>query len=52
MDCERCSVSCELCPADYPWNEEYWICPNCESTYVKEKNDRANNSHSIKKTYP
>ena len=39
MKCERCSAECELCPADLPWNPEYWICPDCESTYVKDKNE-------------
>jgi hypothetical protein len=34
--CERCGHELMLCPADYPWNEEFWICSKCESTYVKE----------------
>lgn len=38
MKCDKCEHELELCPADWPWHEEYWICPNCESTYVKEEN--------------
>lgn len=33
MNCERCNTELLLCPADFPWHEEYWICPECESTY-------------------
>lgn len=35
--CEKCNSVLELCPADWPWNEDYWICPKCDSTYVFEK---------------
>lgn len=37
--CERinCWHPLELCPADYPFNPDFWICPKCESTYVYEK---------------
>ncbi len=36
MNCERCNSECELCPANYPWNEEFWICSECGSTYIYE----------------
>lgn len=32
--CERCNEVLELCPSDFPWNPEFWICPKCESTYI------------------
>jgi len=32
--CEYCGVELDLCPADWPWQEEFWICPKCESKYV------------------
>lgn len=32
--CERCDGELILCPANYPWNEQFWICVECESTYV------------------
>jgi len=35
--CARCKHNLDLCPADWPWNPTYWICPECESTYVYEK---------------
>lgn len=35
--CERCQHNLELCPADWPWNPSFWICPECDSTYVCEK---------------
>ena len=38
MKC-RCGEECILCPADWPWNPEYWICPKCDSTYVIEDKD-------------
>lgn len=36
MNCERCPSECELMPSHFPWNEEYWICPECGSTYIYE----------------
>lgn len=36
MKCERCPSNCILCPANYPWNEEFWICEECGSTYIYE----------------
>jgi hypothetical protein len=33
----QCGEKCELCPADWPWNPDYWICPKCDSTYIIEK---------------
>lgn len=39
MECERCGEACILCLEDWPWNEEYWICPKCDSTYVKESDE-------------
>lgn len=33
----QCGETLELCPADWPWNVEYWICPKCDSTYIKEE---------------
>lgn len=33
----KCGHALELCPSDWPWNEEFWICPKCDSTYVKEE---------------
>ncbi len=32
-ECERCGGSLILCPADYPFNPEFWICEACDSTY-------------------
>ena len=36
MLCERCKNECELCSANYPWNEEFWICGECGSTFIFE----------------
>lgn len=36
MKC-KCGTECILCPADWPWQEEYWICPLCESIYVDKE---------------
>lgn len=38
MNCERCNQPCELCLADWPWNDDYWICPKCDSTYDMSDN--------------
>jgi len=37
MKCEKCGHECELCAADWPYNPDYWICPNCDSTYIFEE---------------
>ncbi len=37
--CEKCHSELILCPAVWPWNPEFWICPQCDSTYVKEENN-------------
>ena len=34
--CEECNSITELCHEVEPWSEEHWICPKCDSTYVKE----------------
>ena len=39
MKCERCGGNLILCAADWPWNPEFWICEDCESTYVYEADD-------------
>lgn len=31
--CEKCGCELELCAADWPWHEDYWICLKCDSTY-------------------
>jgi hypothetical protein len=31
-----CGEFLEICPANEPWNPEYMICPNCDSTYAIE----------------
>ncbi len=36
MKCERCENDCILCPENYPWNEDFWICSECGSTYIFE----------------
>jgi len=33
MKCQ-CGSECELCPGDWPWSPDFWICPVCDSTYV------------------
>lgn len=36
MICEKCGCNCDFYPAridDYPWDIDYWICPECNSTY-------------------
>ena len=38
-NCEKCGHELDLCPADFPWHEDYWICPECESTYVYTERD-------------
>jgi hypothetical protein len=42
MDDEKKTCGCgqdlELIPEYWPWHEEYWICPDCDSTYCHEKN--------------
>ena len=35
--CDKCGSKLEICPANEPWNDEHWICPECDSTYVKEE---------------
>ena len=38
--CTKCNHQLELCPADYPWNPQYWICPQCDSTYIFEEEEK------------
>lgn len=33
MKCPKCNCECILCPADWSWEEDFWICPKCEGTY-------------------
>jgi hypothetical protein len=35
--CDKCGGELMLCPEDWPWNPDFWICPNCDSTYTKEE---------------
>lgn len=37
MNCERCQTELILCPSDWPWNPDFWICPECDSTYIYEE---------------
>ncbi len=30
----KCGTILLLCPGNYHGDKEYWICPDCESTYV------------------
>lgn len=41
--CEKCGEELDLCPADWPWYEDYWICPGCESTYCVDEEQHKNN---------
>lgn len=56
--CEICKETLELCLADYPFNEDYWICPKCESTYpltkifVLDDEDRDHLLQSLKNPSP
>lgn len=41
MNCDKCDVSLERIPENFPWNLEHWICPACDSTYnLEEKMDK------------
>ncbi len=40
--CEKCSTELELCPADWPFNPDFWICPQCDSTYIFEFSEQKN----------
>lgn len=36
----QCGETLHLCKENYPWNPEFLICPNCDSTYgVDEENE-------------
>lgn len=39
MKCEICNGNLVLCPPDFPFNPQFWICEDCESTYIYEVND-------------
>ena len=47
--CEQCGHELELCPANEPWNPEFWICPECDSTYVNEDHDKIYSLKSYQK---
>jgi len=34
----KCGQECELCPSNWPWNPDFWICGSCDSTYCFEEN--------------
>lgn len=40
--CPKCNVDLILCPATWPWNPEFWICPECDGTfcYMGNENDK------------
>ncbi len=31
--CEKCSIPCEINKGNFPWSEDHWTCPKCDSTY-------------------
>lgn len=33
-ECKKCNTELALCPGNWIWEEGYWICPNCEATYI------------------
>ena len=35
--CERCEAVLVLCPPNFPFSPQYWICPDCDSTYCYEE---------------
>lgn len=37
--CEECDIELQFVPADWPFGLEYWICIECEKTYVFVKGD-------------
>lgn len=37
--CNKCGQDLELGIDDFPWKEEHWICPKCDSTYIIESID-------------
>lgn len=38
MLCPHCKKhELELSLPDYPWDEEQWICPGCDSTFIFEE---------------
>jgi len=47
--CEKCNSILELCPADLPYHEEHWSCPNCDSTYniVEENLNKPNYMYNL-----
>ena len=42
LKCDLCKSNLQLCPADFPYNPDFWICPKCDSTYVKDEYDITN----------
>lgn len=39
MNCERCGSECEICPFDWPYNPNFWICSECDSTFVFDEEE-------------
>lgn len=48
MECERCHSNCELCPAYFPWNDQFWICSECGSTYIYEWSEEKKEKGKLK----
>ena len=48
--CDNCGGVLELCPPDYPWNTEFWICVKCESTYPIETHEAEKDEPEIPQT--
>lgn len=40
MKCEECDTECKLCPADWIFQSEFWLCPVCDWIY-EVKNDES-----------
>lgn len=38
-NCEKCGGELDLCPTDWPYNDDFWICLACGSISTSSKSD-------------
>lgn len=36
--CSSCGEHQMYCPSDWPWENDYWICPSCQTLQIVIRN--------------
>lgn len=56
MICIKCGGACLLCPADWPFQDDFLICQDCDTVYAiehdKDKNSNPGQESSYSQSQP